>query len=278
MIHIRVFPLGIISVEERSFAPSPPPHIAFCSLHAFSRRGGEGRVRLGVLVHEGLCVLLKRRPVAPVLLGDPILERVLGQRLDEEVPHGLEDGEDLCAGLPVLALEKAEADVAEGVVCDVGVVDAGDELDDGGLEGVVGGEGDEQAEAARVVDGVGRRVEGDLPGVDGLGRGELDFDALGRARCDLGELLERGGQSALAMVRRAGYGNRGGSNLGDALGRHGSGIDAPSVDEAGQIWEVDATRYGAGRGWPRVRSGERRSRRRADRMQYSVWKYSARGP
>lgn len=33
------------------------------------------------------------------------------------------------------------------------MVDAGDELDDGGLEGVVGGEGEDDAEAARVEGG-----------------------------------------------------------------------------------------------------------------------------
>lgn len=94
--------------------------------------------------------MLPRGPIVAVLVGDALLERVVGLGLDEQVADGLEDGDDLCAGLPVLGLEDAEADVAEGVVCDVWVVEAGDELDDGRLEGVVGGEDEEDAEAAWV--------------------------------------------------------------------------------------------------------------------------------
>lgn len=78
-------------------------------------------------------------PVVAVFVGDALLQRVIGLGLDEQVPDGLEYGDDFRAGLPVLGLEDAEADVAEGVVCDVWVVEAGDEFDDGGLEGVVGG-------------------------------------------------------------------------------------------------------------------------------------------
>lgn len=115
----------------------------------------------------GLGLLLPRGPVVAVLVCDALLERVVGLGLDEQVAHGLEDGDDLGTGLPVLGLEDAETDVAQGVVCDVGVVEAGDELDDGRLEGVVGGEGEDDAEAAWVEGRAGRGLEGDVPGVDG---------------------------------------------------------------------------------------------------------------
>lgn len=84
-------------------------------------------------------LLLVGVAVAAVLLCDPILERIVGQRLDKQVPDGFQHGGDLGARLPVLRLEDAEADVAEGVVGDVGVVDAGEELDGRRLEGVLGG-------------------------------------------------------------------------------------------------------------------------------------------
>lgn len=114
------------------------------------RRCRENRVLKRILSDLSLGLLLPRGPVVAVLVGDALLERVVGLGLDEQVAHGLEHGGDLCAGLPVLGLEDAEADVAEGVVCDVWVVEPGDELDDGGLEGVVGGEDEEDAEAAWV--------------------------------------------------------------------------------------------------------------------------------
>lgn len=72
------------------------------------------------------------------------------------------------------------------------MVDAGGEAHDRGLEGVVGGEGDEEAEAARVVDGGFGGEEGDVPGVDGLGGGEGDGDAVGRVLGGFGELLRVG--------------------------------------------------------------------------------------
>lgn len=85
-----------------------------------------------------LDLLLPLGSFVPVLFCDPLLERIVGLGLDHEVPHGFEDGGDLGAGLPVLGLQDGEADVAEAVVGDVRVVRAGDELDDGGLERVVG--------------------------------------------------------------------------------------------------------------------------------------------
>jgi hypothetical protein len=69
------------------------------------------------------------------------------------------------------------------------VVDAGGEADDGGLEGVVGGEVDEEAVATGRVDGVWGRCESDVPGVDGLGWGQCDGDAFGRRLGSFGELL-----------------------------------------------------------------------------------------
>lgn len=138
--------------------------------------------------------LLKLWPIVLVLLGDAVLERVIGLRLDEQVAQGLEDGADAGRGLPRLGLEDAEANVAEGVVCDVGVVDAGDELDDRRLEGVVGGEEELQAEAAGVVGrGLGRGKD-DVPGVDGGFGGEADGKALGDVGGDflilLGDVLD----------------------------------------------------------------------------------------
>lgn len=124
--------------------------------------------------------LLPRRPITLVLVGDAVLERVIGLRLDEQVPDGVEDGDDLCRGLPVLGLEDGEADVAEGVVCDVGVVEARGEADGRGLEGVVDGEGEEDAVAAWVVGRFGGRGEDDVPCVEGVVGGEADGEAGGR--------------------------------------------------------------------------------------------------
>lgn len=135
-------------------------------------------------------ILLPASPVIPVFLGDAVFERVVGLGLDEQVSEGLENGADLGGGLPDVGLEQTEADAAEGVVGDVGVVDAGQELDDGGLEGVVGGQGKEDAEAARVVGRVGGRSEGDVPGVDGRRGRERHGEALGGFLGDLGVLLE----------------------------------------------------------------------------------------
>lgn len=132
---------------------------------------------------------LPRGPIVAVLVRDPLLERVVGLGLNHEVPEGLEDGGDLCAGLPVLGLEDAEADVAEGVVCDVWVVEAGDELDDGGLEGVVCGQGEDDAEAAWVEGRRGGRGEDDVPCVEGGGGGQGDGEAFGGVLGDFGEFL-----------------------------------------------------------------------------------------
>lgn len=153
------------------------------------RRCREDWVLKRILSDLSLGLLLPRGPIVAILVGDAFLERVVGLGLDEQVADGLEHGDDFGAGLPVLGLEDAEADVAEGVVCDVWVVEAGDELDDWGLEGVVGGEGEEDAEAAWVEGRLGGRLEGDVPGVDGGVGGEGDGEAFGGRLGDFGEFL-----------------------------------------------------------------------------------------
>lgn len=69
------------------------------------------------------------------------------------------------------------------------MVDARDELDDGGLEGVVGREGQEDAEGAAVEGRRGGGPDGDVPGVQGLRGREGDGEALGRRLGELAELL-----------------------------------------------------------------------------------------
>jgi len=135
-------------------------------------------------------VLLKRLPIVAELVGDAVLEGVIGLGLDEEVADGVEDGGDLGGGLPLVGLEDGEADVAEGVIRDVGVVDAGGEAELRGLEGVVGGEGEEEGEAARVVGRGGGRGEDDVPGVEGLRGGEGDGEVGGRGLGCFGEFLD----------------------------------------------------------------------------------------
>lgn len=80
------------------------------------------------------------------------------------------------------------------------MVEAGDELDDGGLEGVVGGEGEEDAEAAWVEGRGGGRLQGDVPGVDGGVGGEGDDEAFGGRLGDFGEFLEEGGMLVFLIV------------------------------------------------------------------------------
>lgn len=126
-----------------------------------------------------LDILLPARPVVSVLVCDSLLEGVIGLRFDEQVAYGVQHRGNLGGGLPVLGLEDAQAYVAEGVVGDVGVVEAGGEADGGGLEWVFDGEGEEDAVFAGVEGRCWRRDEGDLPGVDGFVGGEGDGEALG---------------------------------------------------------------------------------------------------
>jgi hypothetical protein len=72
------------------------------------------------------------------------------------------------------------------------VVDARDEAHDGRLEGVLDGEGEEDAVPARVEGRGRRREEGDLPGVDGFVGREGDGEALGGRLGDFCVFLGRG--------------------------------------------------------------------------------------
>lgn len=151
--------------------------------------GGEDGLPAGVLVDVEADVLVPGGPVVAVLVGDSLLERVVGLGLDEQVAQGVEDGGDLGRGLPVLGLEDAQADVAEGVVGHVGVVDARGEAHGRRLEGVLDGEGEQDAVLARVEGRRGRRDERDLPRVDGLVGREGDGEALWGGLRDFGVFL-----------------------------------------------------------------------------------------
>lgn len=155
------------------------PSILCISMPLRRHRRRKDGVSHGIPVDEALGRLIKALSVVAVLLRDAVLEGVVGEGLDEEVADGLEHGGDLGRGLPVLRLEEAEADVTEGVVGDVGVVDARGKLGDGGLEGVLGRQGEDDAVAARVVDCAGGRGEGDVPGVEGVVGAEGDGAAFG---------------------------------------------------------------------------------------------------
>lgn len=154
-----------------------------------SHNGRKHGLPHGIPLNLLLGSLVKSLPLRLVLLGNALLERAIKLRFLEKIGEGLENGADLCAGLPGVGLEEAEADVAERVVCHVGVVDARGELDNGGLEGVVGGQGEDDTEAAWVVGRRGRGLEGDVPGVDGLVGGEGDGEALGGFLGDFSEFL-----------------------------------------------------------------------------------------
>jgi hypothetical protein len=118
---------------------------------------------LGVAVDVLLGVLLEAGAVVLVLVGDAGLERVVGLGLDQQVPHGLEHALDAAGGLPVLRLEYGEADVAHGVVGDVGVVDARREVDHGRLERVVVRQRQRQVERPALVRGALRARQRDVP-------------------------------------------------------------------------------------------------------------------
>lgn len=162
-------------------------------LGAGGRRRSWGGIKLGGplgiagdVLADGLVEL---GPLGPELVGDARLEGVVRVGLDEQLADGLEDGGQLARGLPVLGLEQGDADVAGVVVGHVRVVDARREGHEGRLEGVVGGQLDDQAELARAVDCVGRALEGYVPSVEvGLG-GEVDGHARRGVLAALGELL-----------------------------------------------------------------------------------------
>lgn len=134
---------------------------------------------LRIPLHIRPRILLKLGPIPPILVRNALLERVVRHRLDENIPDGLEDVDDLARGLPVLTLQQTYADVPQRVVGDVGVVDARREVDCGRLERVVDGKLEDQAEAAWRINRVGGRRDGDVPGVQVGVRGEGDGDSWG---------------------------------------------------------------------------------------------------
>jgi hypothetical protein len=98
-----------------------------------------------------LGVFRKLGTVALILLSNSLLEGVADLGLLQEVAKALENSAELCAGFPSFGLEEAKADVALAVVCDVGVIDSSDELDDRRLEGVFNWQGQDDSEFAWVV-------------------------------------------------------------------------------------------------------------------------------
>jgi hypothetical protein len=153
-----------------------------------------------VLVGVLLCMLLERRLVPLVLICNPLLQRIIWLRLYEEVPDGFKDGLNLGRGFPVLCLEDTQTDIPNSVVGDVGMVDAGDELDVGCFERVVGREGQDEAEDAAVEGGSGGWADGDVPGVQRLGGGEVDGEALWGGLGELAVLLRFGTVSILDCI------------------------------------------------------------------------------
>lgn len=133
--------------------------------------------------------LLESSPVGLVLLCNAIFKRAVELWLFQEVAKCLQNAIELGTRFPGVGLEEAQADVAEIVVCHIGVVNAGDELDDRGLEGVVGGKAEEDAEFAWVVDGRGGRRQGDVPGVDGFVGRQRHGEALRGILRNLGKFL-----------------------------------------------------------------------------------------
>lgn len=150
-----------------------------------------------VPLHVCLGVLFELSPVRLVLLGDSTLQGIVWLGLDQQVPHSLEDSSDPGRRLPDVGLQHAEADAALAVVGDVGMVDARLEFHERGLERVVGGQVESQAERAPGVWGRGGALQGDLPGVDRGVWAKGDGHALGRAGHALAELLDQVSMGAM---------------------------------------------------------------------------------
>ena len=105
-------------------------------------------------------------PILPPLLRNGFLQGIIRVRLYKELPHSFEHAQNLGAWFPILRLEDPKTHVTKTVVGHVGVVDTGDEFDSGGFEGVVGWQGEDEAEAAWEEGGFGGSLEGYVPGVD----------------------------------------------------------------------------------------------------------------
>lgn len=136
-----------------------------------------------------LDILLPRLSVIPVFICNALLEGIIWLRLNEQIPDGIQHSCYFGGWFPVLGLEDAETDVSEGVVGDVGVVDARGEAERGWFEGVFDGEGEQEAVFAGGEGRVGGREEGDLPGVDRFVGREGDGEAFGGRLADFGVFL-----------------------------------------------------------------------------------------
>lgn len=178
--------------------PSVPCHSHSCNAPPFCHHPLFPRVYLdwrehgilyGILVHIRLGRLVKRGAVAAKLLGDAVLERVVGQGLHEQVAHGVEHGRDLGRRLPVLRLQQAQAYAPQRVVGHVGVVDARGEFQRRRLEWVVGRQREDEPEAAWVVDGFRRRGERDVPCVERFRRWEGNGEVFRRGLGEVGVFL-----------------------------------------------------------------------------------------
>jgi hypothetical protein len=127
--------------------------------HPHCRQSRAGRLD-GVLPRPLPGGGLVARAVGLVDVGDLGDERVVGVGVGQHAADGQQDLANGQSGAPLVA-QDVEADAA--VAVDVGVVDAGGEVDLGRLEGVVGGEVDGEEEDAAAVGRVARAHDGGLP-------------------------------------------------------------------------------------------------------------------
>lgn len=116
-------------VSSYPFSVFPPPERSL-------------RILLGVLSRS----LVELRPVILIHLSSRRLNRIIRNRLDQQILGCCQDTRDLGARLPRLGLQDTDAHGAVFIEGDVGVPDAGLEGDFGGLEGVVGGKDEEELE------------------------------------------------------------------------------------------------------------------------------------
>lgn len=93
-------------------------------------------------------LLIKRLAIILILLARTRLDRIIRNWLNQQLLRRSQDRHDLRAWFPSLGLENADAHAAVLVVGDVGVEDAGLEVDLWGLEGVFVWKGQEELEFA----------------------------------------------------------------------------------------------------------------------------------
>lgn len=99
---------------------------------------------LSILLRLNIEVL----PITLKLLRNRRLQRIIRDRLTEQLLRSREDAHDLTARLPRICLQDSNAHRALVVKCYVGVVDSRLEVYDGWLEGVFGGEDEKELELA----------------------------------------------------------------------------------------------------------------------------------